>query len=194
MENNMKAQYLIIPVIASALLFTGCASRKPATESTTTQNPSTAAPIPVNTNGLSDDAALDAKNLTGASSKGVTAENKAFLANRVVHFDFDSSSISQQDYQTLQAHAQFLQANPTSHVALTGHTDERGTREYNMALGERRAKAVQSYLVSIGVAPNQLEAVSYGKEMPINPAHTPEAWSENRRVEINYEAVPPLLR
>ncbi|MEX5538951.1 OmpA family protein, partial [Pseudomonas syringae] len=83
-------------------------------------------------------------------------------------------------YQTLQAHAQFLQANPTSHVALTGHTDERGTREYNMALGERRAKAVQSYLVSIGVAPNQLEAVSYGKEMPINPAHTPEAWSENR--------------
>ncbi|MBF7694918.1 peptidoglycan-associated lipoprotein Pal [Acinetobacter rathckeae] len=188
----MNKKYLILPCIMSALVFTGCATRKPATQTTT---PMTEAPTPmaVNTNGLSDDAALDAKNLKGASSKGVTAENKAFLANRVVHFDFDSSAISQTDYQTLQAHAQFLQANPTSHVALTGHTDERGTREYNMALGERRAKAVQSYLISIGVNASQLEAISYGKEMPVNPAHTPEAWAENRRVELNYEAVPPLL-
>lgn len=190
----MNKKHLILPVIAASLLFTGCATRKPVTQTVTpiTEAPST--PIAVNTNGLSDDAALDAKNLNGASAKGVTAENNAFLANRVVRFDFDSSSISQKDYQTLQAHAQFLQANPNSHVALTGHTDERGTREYNMALGERRAKAVESYLTSIGVNNSQLEAVSYGKEMPINPAHTPEAWAENRRVEINYEAVPPLLR
>ncbi|SDB85022.1 peptidoglycan-associated lipoprotein Pal [Acinetobacter boissieri] len=188
----MNKKYLVLPCIMSALLFTGCAARKPVTQ-TTMPVAETQTPIAVNTNGLSDDAALDAKNLKGASSKGVTAANKAFLANRVVHFDYDSSSISQTDYQTLQAHAQFLQANPTSHVALAGHTDERGTREYNMALGERRAKAVQSYLVSIGVNTSQLESISYGKEMPVNPAHTPEAWSENRRVEINYEAVPPLL-
>ncbi|MBF7684684.1 peptidoglycan-associated lipoprotein Pal [Acinetobacter sp. B10A] len=190
----MNTKYLIVPCIMSALVFTGCATRKPATQTVTPMAESqTQTPMAVNTNGLSDDAALDAKNLKGASSKGVTAENKAFLANRVVHFDYDSSSISQTDYQTLQAHAQFLQANPNSHVALAGHTDERGTREYNMALGERRAKAVQSYLISIGVQSNQLEAISYGKEMPVNSAHTPEAWAENRRVEINYEAVPPLL-
>ena len=96
--------------------------------------------------------------------KGVTEANKAALAKRVVHFDYDSSDLSAEDYQTLQAHAQFLMANANSKVALTGHTDERGTREYNMALGERRAKAVQSYLITSGVNPQQLEAVSYGKK------------------------------
>ena len=183
---------LLLPVVVSALLFTGCANRKPATDANITTTPT--ATTTVNTTGLSDDAAADAQNLKGASSKGVTAENKPFLANRVVHFDYDSSSLSQTDYQTLQAHAQFLKANMASHIALTGHTDERGTREYNMALGERRAKAVQSYLVSIGVNQSQLDTVSYGKEMPINPDHNAAAWAENRRVELNYEAVPPLLK
>ncbi|MEN8411243.1 peptidoglycan-associated lipoprotein Pal [Acinetobacter bereziniae] len=189
----MKAiQYLTLPLLAASLVMTGCASRKPAAtvESGTNPNSTTT----VNTTGLSEDAALNAQNLAGASAKGVTEANKAFLAKRVVHFDYDSSDLSNDDYQTLQAHAQFLIANANSKVALTGHTDERGTREYNMALGERRAKAVESYLITNGVKPNQLEAVSYGKEMPINAGHDESAWKENRRVEINYEAVPPLLK
>lgn len=182
-------KYLAFPLLSAALVMTGCASRKPATTATTgTTNPST-----VNTTGLSEDAALNAQNLAGASSKGVTEANKAALAKRVVHFDYDSSDLSTEDYQTLQAHAQFLMANANSKVALTGHTDERGTREYNMALGERRAKAVQNYLITSGVNPQQLEAVSYGKEAPVNPGHDESVWKENRRVEINYEAVPPLL-
>ncbi|ENV53304.1 MULTISPECIES: peptidoglycan-associated lipoprotein Pal [Acinetobacter] len=188
--NAMKL--FVLPVLATALVMTGCASRKPAAPVSAANTPSTA--TTVSTEGLSEDAALNAKNLTGASAKGVTAANRAFLAKRVVHFDYDSSDLSTEDYQTLQAHAQFLIANANSRVALTGHTDERGTREYNMALGERRAKAVQSYLITNGVNPQQLEAVSYGKEMPINPGHNEAAWKENRRVEINYEAVPPLLK
>lgn len=180
-----------LPLLATALITTGCASRKPATENPVVRNNPA---DNIDTRGLSEDAELNAKNLKGASSVGVTEENKAFLAKRVVYFDYDSSELSNADYQTLQAHAQFLMANANSRVALTGHTDERGTREYNMALGERRAKAVQSYLVTRGVNPGQLEAVSYGKEMPINPGHNEEAWKENRRVEINYEAVPPLLK
>ncbi|WP_179998403.1 peptidoglycan-associated lipoprotein Pal [Acinetobacter sp. YH12239] len=182
-----------LPLIAVSLVMTGCASRKPATTDTTTMTPPSTS-TSVNTTGLSEDAALNAQNLTGASAKGVTESNKAFLAKRVVHFDYDSSELSTEDYQTLQAHAQFLLANANSKIALTGHTDERGTREYNMALGERRAKAVESYLVTNGVNPNQLEAVSYGKEMPINTGNNEAAWKENRRVELNYEAVPPLLR
>ncbi|UOG16662.1 peptidoglycan-associated lipoprotein Pal [Acinetobacter sp. PK01] len=184
---------LVLPVLASALIMTGCASRKPTAEIQTGQTP-TSAGTTVSTEGLSEDAALNAQNLAGASSKGVTAANKAFLAKRVVHFDYDSSDLSNEDYQTLQAHAQFLVANANSKVALTGHTDERGTREYNMALGERRAKAVESFLITNGVNPTQLEAVSYGKEMPINAGHDENAWKENRRVELNYEAVPPLLK
>ena len=189
----MNIKYLTLPLLAATIAFTGCASRKPAAEITagnTAPNTSTM----VSTDGLSEDAALNAQNLAGASSKGVTAANKAFLAKRVVHFDYDSSDLSNDDYQTLQAHAQFLIANANSRVALTGHTDERGTREYNMALGERRAKAVESYLINNGVSPQQLEAVSYGKEAPVNTGHDEAAWKENRRVEINYEAVPPLLK
>ena len=187
-----KLKYLALPLLATSLVMTGCANRKPAAniEAGNTPNGSTT----VSTDGLSEDAALNAQNLNGASSKGVTAANKAFLAKRVVHFDYDSSDLSNEDYQTLQAHAQFLMANANSRLALTGHTDERGTREYNMALGERRAKAVQSYLVTNGVNAGQLEAVSYGKEMPINAGHNEAAWKENRRVALNYEAVPPLLK
>ena len=162
----MNFKYLSLPLLASALVFTGCASRKPATDIAAGNTPNTA--TTVSTDGLSEDAALNAQNLAGASSKGVTAANKAFLAKRVVHFDFDSSELSSTDYQTLQAHAQFLVANANSKVALTGHTDERGTREYNMALGERRAKAVESFLITNGVSAQQLEAVSYGKEAPVN--------------------------
>ena len=182
----------VLPVLASALVMTGCANRKPATDVQAGQTPTSS--TTVNTQGLSDDAALNAQNLAGASAKGVTEANKAFLAKRVVHFDYDSSELSNEDLQTLQAHAQFLMANANSKVALTGHTDERGTREYNMALGERRAKAVESFLITNGVNPQQLEAVSYGKEAPVNTGHDEAAWKENRRVEINYEAVPPLLK
>jgi peptidoglycan-associated lipoprotein len=193
MEIKMKAVKLFaLPVLAAAVIMTGCANRKPTAPVDTAQNPTGASTV--NTEGLSEDAALNAQNLAGASAKGVTAANKAFLAKRVVHFNYDSSELSNEDLQTLQAHAQFLVANASSRVALTGHTDERGTREYNMALGERRAKAVESFLVTSGVSANQLEAVSYGKEMPINPGHDENAWKENRRVEINYEAVPPLLK
>lgn len=189
----MKAIKLFaLPILATALVMTGCASRKPAAQIEAGQNPNSASTI--STEGLSEDAALNAQNLAGASAKGVTAANKAFLAKRVVHFNYDSSELSNEDYQTLQAHAQFLMANANSKVALTGHTDERGTREYNMALGERRAKAVESFLITNGVNATQLEAVSYGKEMPINAGHDENAWKENRRVEINYEAVPPLLK
>jgi peptidoglycan-associated lipoprotein len=175
-------------------MMTGCASRKPATAPIITDPTVTTPSTTVDTQGLSEDAALAAQSLGGASAKGVTEANKAFLAKRVVHFDYDSSELSNTDVQTLQAHAQFLMANANSRVALTGHTDERGTREYNMALGERRAKAVESFLVSSGVNANQLEAVSYGKEMPVVTGSNEAAWKENRRVEINYEAVPPLLK
>lgn len=191
--NTVKA--FALPLLTISMIMTGCANRKPATTDTTSSLPvSSGTSTTVNTTGLSEDAALNAQNMYGASAKGVTEANKQFLAKRVVHFDYDSSDLSNQDLQTLQAHAQFLMANANSKIALTGHTDERGTREYNMALGERRAKAVQSYLITNGVSASQLEAISYGKEMPVNTASNEEAWRENRRVELNYEAVPPLLK
>ena len=184
----------MLPVLVGALAVTGCANRKPITNNIPIENtdPSqnTGSNTGVTTIPVDPYANIDQR---GGSAIGVTDANRPLLAKRVVHFEFDSSDILSTDYPTLQAHAQYLNANANSRLALVGHTDERGTREYNMALGERRAKAVESFLVSNGVRADQLEPVSYGKEQPVNPAHNEAAWSENRRVELKYEAVPPLL-
>ncbi|HEX5276638.1 MAG TPA: peptidoglycan-associated lipoprotein Pal [Fluviicoccus sp.] len=129
------------------------------------------------------------------NNSGGNADNggsaAASLSDRVVNFDFDSADIQQDDYPTLLAHARYLQQNPQAKVTLEGHADERGTREYNMALGERRAKAVEAFLGVNGARGNQLESVSFGKEKPLNDGHDEAAWAENRRVELNYEAGAP---
>ena len=185
--NTIK--YIALPLLVASLVMTGCASRKAAEGAGTSTNPNGAGTV--DTTGLSEDAALNAQNLVGASSKGVTEANKAFLAKRVVHFDYDSSDLSQTDVNTLNAHARYLSQNSAARVSLTGHTDERGTREYNMALGERRAKSVEAFLVTNGASNNQIETVSYGKEQPVNEGHNEAAWKENRRVQINYSLGAP---
>ncbi|MEZ5542441.1 MAG: peptidoglycan-associated lipoprotein Pal [Pseudomonadota bacterium] len=109
------------------------------------------------------------------------------LARRVIYFDYDSAEISAADQDTLLAHASYLAANPGQMVALEGHTDERGSREYNIALGDRRALSVQRLLELNGVTPGQLSVVSYGEEKPAAEGHSDAAWRLNRRVEIVYQ-------
>ncbi len=101
-----------------------------------------------------------------------------------IHFDFDQSFIRDDDKATLGEVADYLKANPNASVLIEGHCDERGTAEYNMALGERRASSTKSYLVSLGVKPGALSTVSFGKEKPLDPAHNEEAWAKNRRAHF----------
>jgi len=108
------------------------------------------------------------------------------LMSRTYYFDFDRSVLSPDDLASLEMHATFLRNNPDRSVVIEGHADERGTREYNLALGERRADAVRSFLVSAGVSPRQLEIVSYGEERPEDPGHNEAAWSRNRRAVLIY--------
>jgi peptidoglycan-associated lipoprotein len=98
-----------------------------------------------------------------------------------VFFDFDSAEISAEGQKTLSADAEVLKRYNTWVVSIEGHCDERGTAEYNLALGERRALAARTYLVSLGIAPERLRTVSYGKEFPFDPNHSEEAWAKNRR-------------
>jgi len=109
------------------------------------------------------------------------------LARRVIYFDYDSAEISAADQDTLLAHAAYLAANPGQYIALEGHTDERGSREYNIALGDRRAQSVQRVLELNGVTPGQMSVVSYGEEKPAAEGHSEAAWRLNRRVEIVYQ-------
>ncbi|VAW88189.1 Tol-Pal system peptidoglycan-associated lipoprotein PAL [hydrothermal vent metagenome] len=108
------------------------------------------------------------------------------LVRKVVYFEFDQSAISDEDKVTLNAHADYLIGNPGAHIRLEGHADERGTREYNVALGERRAGGVNRYLILKGVAASQLDMISYGEERPAKLGHEERSWSLNRRVELVY--------
>ena len=119
----------------------------------------------------------------GSTSSGSMAD---LLKVRVYYFGTNLSDVTAIAYGSLNAHADYLMKNGGSHVQLSGHTDERGTREYNLALGERRANAVARYLVSRGVNPSQISVVSYGKEKPADDGHDEDAWSKNRRVELDY--------
>lgn len=101
-----------------------------------------------------------------------------------VFFELDSSDLDNDGQNVAQANAQVLKKYPAWMVTIEGHCDERGTAEYNLALGERRATAVKTYLVSLGVSPDRLRIVSYGKEFPFDPAHTDAAWAKNRRAHF----------
>jgi peptidoglycan-associated lipoprotein len=107
-------------------------------------------------------------------------------SSRVIYFDFDSSQVRDEFRPILQAQATYLSAHPSARVVLEGHTDERGSREYNLGLGERRAQAVRQILLVLGVSAQQMQVVSYGKEKPAAVGHNEEAWRMNRRVEIVY--------
>ena len=115
------------------------------------------------------------------------AEQKAMQAANTIYFDFDSADIRRESRTILEAHAAYLAADDSASVVLEGHTDERGSSEYNMALGERRADSVARFLKVNDVSEDQIETVSYGEEKPAVDESNEDAWAQNRRVEINYE-------
>ena len=115
-------------------------------------------------------------------------ETDACLRQRVVYFDFNQTEIKPEFQQIVACHAKYLQDRPTSQMRLEGNTDERGTREYNLGLGERRGKAVSDALTAAGGSASQINVISNGKEKPVCREHNEDCWSKNRRVEIVYTA------
>ena len=118
-------------------------------------------------------------------------ETVKFLASGVpdrIFFATNKSSLTTAARETLRKQATYLRKNKSLNVTIEGHADERGTREYNLALGERRANAAKDYLMTYGISGKRIAVISYGKEKPVNPASTPLAWSQNRRsvtVKVN---------
>ncbi len=108
------------------------------------------------------------------------------LSVRVIYFEYDSSEVSADYRPAIEAHAAYLAANPDVIVTLEGHADERGSREYNLALGDRRAEVVRRQLILLGASAGQNRTVSYGEERPIGLGHDESSWQQNRRVEIIY--------
>ncbi|MFO1259246.1 MAG: peptidoglycan-associated lipoprotein Pal [Gammaproteobacteria bacterium] len=124
---------------------------------------------------------------TFASQDGYGQDAESLRAHRTYRFGFDRYDVADSDYPAIKFHAENLAKHPNSHIRIEGHTDERGSREYNIGLGERRARAVTDILLSSGASANQISVVSYGKEKPEVNGHSEDAYSMNRRAILVYE-------
>lgn len=144
--------------------------------------------------GVSED--MDARDAEGASARGAGKAGQfegselddpsSPLSQRSIYFDFDSSEIRAEYRPVIEAHAEYLAKNSNTTITLEGNTDERGSREYNLALGESRAESVKRQMVLLGASASQIRVVSYGEERPVAEGHNEEAWRLNRRVDIVY--------
>jgi peptidoglycan-associated lipoprotein len=133
--------------------------------------------------------AVEAQRIAAEQAEAAASAAQAALMDMsVFYFGFDQTTIKADSKNALIAHSQYLAANSSARVVLEGHADERGTVEYNIALGERRALSVSRFLQANGAAASQIETVSFGEERPQVMGHDSEAWSQNRRVEIKYQS------
>lgn len=180
---NTQLRYILIATFLLALA--GCATTPPEVE-----------PIPDDPDLVDDPAAPDEVRVITADecppdcpfTREAIQDPSSLLAERVIYFEFDSSRVRSEFNDVLRRHAEYLTRYSDVRVRLEGHTDERGSREYNIGLGERRSQSVEELLRAYGVSRNQMETISYGEELPAVDGSNEEAWERNRRVEIVYPA------
>jgi len=167
------ALYVALAVVAAA-----CASHETKTD-TPVNDKSTSVTPPTSGNTQSR---VTPQNPTGP----VTGSMDPLLAKRSVYFDFDSNSVKDEYRGLIQAQSRYLADNRDRKVRIEGNCDERGSREYNLALGQRRAEAVKKVMTVLGVADGRIETISYGEEKPVAMGHDEAAWAQNRRADIKY--------
>ena len=139
------------------------------------------------TGGYNDSGMSDGSAMSGQSYSGdPLGDPNSPLAIRTIYFEYDSTVINSEGQSALNAHAEYLSLNPDKRLIVEGHTDERGTRDYNLSLGERRGRAVEDFLSASGVPAQQMEVRSFGEENPVALDHNEAAWQLNRRVELIY--------
>ena len=175
----MSSWKLLVPV--AVLILTGCASKDGA---------STGDGAPDEYLGGADDSVSTyGSGMDGVGSGSALDDARAATVQneRVIYFDFDSADVAPASVEVLKQHASYLADNSGARVRLEGHTDERGSREYNIGLGERRSVSVESILLAYGAMREQLLTVSFGEERPAALGSDESAWSQNRRVELVYE-------
>ena len=124
------------------------------------------------------------KSLVAKKERGIEGEVFESKLLKDIYFDYDKYEIRREDEGILKENAAFLKKNPKMKIQIEGHCDERGTAEYNLALGERRANHTKKYLVSLGITLDRISTISYGEERPLDPGHNDEAWGKNRRAHI----------
>lgn len=174
----MKTALRFLALVTMVAILAACA-RETVEEPTEPEPEPPAETEEVETERLDPQDHTDARNLDNPDS---------LLNQRLIYFEFDRSNVRSQFRPIIEAHAEYLQANSSARVILEGHADERGSREYNLGLGERRGESVEEVLRAGGVPSSQIEVVSYGEERPVCRESNEDCWERNRRVEIVYTA------
>jgi len=174
----MKYSMSRLIVVGLIAVLAGCSSKGGTKDDVAVEDRGTSADAGVVTSGAYGSSDFSSYSLNDPNSP---------LARRVIYFEYDSAEITSGDQELLVQHSGYLVANPGQHITLEGNTDERGSREYNIALGDRRGMSVQRILELNGVLPEQITVVSYGEEKPAAEGHGDAVWRLNRRVEIVYQ-------
>ena len=180
----MMRQVSVLAAASILIFVAGCQNRSDSTLPST--DTSSTAGMGSGGSGMDSSASTSGADLGGGGSLMGSGPEGLLLSQLIVYFDYDRSDIKPEFNAMLAAHGQYLASNPNAQVRLEGHTDERGSREYNIGLGERRAQSVRRVLLLQGAAASQITTVSYGEERPAVLGSDEEAWSLNRRVEIVY--------
>ena len=178
---NIALRLLLTLTVAVALA--ACKTTEPVTDTTDDTTTTTDTPAPVED--VTTSAAPDPRDYSDARN---FENSESLLSKRVIYFDFDKSNVKAEYRSIVAAHAAYMGAHSSARVTLEGHADERGTREYNLGLGERRGNSVTGLLSAGGASGSQLDVVSYGEERPVCRVSNEDCWWQNRRVEIVYTA------
>jgi len=165
--------------LAIALLAAACASKETKTEAPLTDR-STGAPT------TSGGTGSTTRPSTASTMPSGNPLKEGTLAKRSVYFDFDSNVVKDEYRGLVQAHSRYIADHRSQHVRIEGNCDERGSREYNLALGQRRAEAVKKVMTVLGAPDSTIETVSYGEEKPVGMGHDEGSWAQNRRADIKY--------
>ena len=186
-----------IIILAGAFAFVGCSSTTPPTtpepSAATTASPAKAEATKKLESAKTTEstAKAPASSSLDALQRGESTATPASSPLKDVHFDFDRYDLRSDAREILKANSAWLKANPATQVQIEGHADERGTTEYNIALGSRRAESVKDYLVTLGTSADRLSTISYGEEVPVCREHTEECWQKNRRVRFVVQPARP---
>jgi peptidoglycan-associated lipoprotein len=174
------ALYLVIAGLAAA-----CASNEKQEAPVTERGGSSTTPSQAGTGGSSGSSSTRAQQ-DGRVAGDPLHDPSSPLAKRSVYFDYDSNAVKDEYRGTVQAHSRYLTDKRDSRVRIEGNADERGSREYNLALGQRRAESVKRVMTVLGVSEGRIETTSYGEEKPVATGHDEQSWAQNRRADIKY--------
>ena len=181
---NIALRLLLALMVTIALA--ACKTTEPVSD-TTDDTATTEPSVPID-DGVVTAPALDPRDYTSASSQENFNNPESLLSKRVIYFDFDKSNVKAEYRAIVAAHAAYAGAHSSARITLEGHADERGTREYNLGLGERRGMSITGLLSAGGAFGSQQNVVTYGEERPVCRVSTEDCWWQNRRVEIVYTA------